>query len=151
MLPFSVSISHSLATCSLHLSFFVRIMSILISSKFLLDSSQFLQFLQGFVTKSVILNSSLFQQQDTAEILSCIFAEFCVESLNAQHMLFKLWSEITCNTCFIESSIEKSLSLLQLAVPHSIQTALNSSLQAETLFGDNSFYCNCHCSLKYSC
>ena len=43
------------------------------------------------------------------------------------------------NTCFNDSSNEESLS---------IQTALNSSLQAETLFGDNSIHCNFRCSLK---
>ena len=39
---------------------------------------------------------------------------------------------------FNDSSTEESLSLLQLAVSNSIQTALNSALQAETLSGDNS-------------
>ena len=39
---------------------------------------------------------SLFQQQDAAEILSCIFEEFCVESLHVQHMVkFNLRYEIT--------------------------------------------------------
>ena len=61
---------------------------------------------------------------------------------------FKLRYEITCNTCFNDSSNEKSASLLQLAVPNSIQTALNSSLETETLSGDNSIYCNFCCSLK---
>ena len=66
-------------------------MSLLRSSKSSLDPSQFLQFLQGIVTKSGKPNFSLFQQQDAAEILSCIFQEFCVESLHVQHMLrFKL-------------------------------------------------------------
>ena len=59
-------------------SSFVRIMSLLRSSESPLDPSQFLQFLQGVVTKSGKPNFSLFQQQDAAEILSCIFEEFCV-------------------------------------------------------------------------
>ena len=94
-------------------------------------------------------NFSLFQQQDAAEILSCIFEEFCIESLHAQHMvMFKLRNEITCNTCLSESSNEESLSLLQLYVSNCIQTALNSYLRAEILSRDNSLYCNFCCSLK---
>ena len=130
-------------------SSFVRIMSLLRSSKSPLDPSQFLRFLQGIVTKSGKPNFSLFHQQDAAEILSCIFEEFCVESLHVQNMLrFKLRYEITCNTCFNDSSNEESSSLLQLAVSNSIQTALNSSLETEILSGDNSIYCNFCCSLK---
>ena len=63
-------------------------------------------------------------------------------------LIFKLRNEITCNTCFYGSSNKEFLSLLQLAVSNSIQTALNSSLQAETLFGENSVYCNFCCFLK---
>ena len=130
-------------------SFFVRIMSLSRSSKSPLDLFQFLQFLQGVVTKSGKPNISLFQQQDTAEILSCVFEEFCVESLHAQYMLrFKLRNKITCNTCFNDSSNEESLSPLQLAVSNSTQAALNVSLQAETFSADNSIYCNFCCSLK---
>ena len=59
-------------------SSFARIMSMLRSSKSPLGPSQFLWFLQEVVTKSGKPNFSLFQQQDAAEILSCIFEEFCV-------------------------------------------------------------------------
>ena len=62
--------------------------------------------------------------------------------------MFKLRSEITCNPCFNDSINEESSSLLQLAMSNSIQTALNSSLQAGTLSGDNSVYYNFCCSLK---
>ena len=62
---------------------------------------------------------------------------------------FKLRYEITCNTCFNDSSNEESLSLLQLAVSNSIQTVLNSFLK-KTVSGDNSIYCNFCCSLKSS-
>ena len=128
---------------------FIRIMSLLRSSKSPLDPSHFLRFLQGVVTKSGKPNFSLFQQQDAAEILSCIFEEFYVESLHVQHMLrFKLRYEITCNTCFNDSSNEESSSLLQLATSNSIQTALNFSVETKTLSGDNSIYCNFCCSLK---
>ena len=144
-----MTISYCNDSLSPFTSSFVRIMSLLRSSKSPLDPSQFLQFLQGIVTKSGKPNFSLFQQQDAAEILSCIFEEFYVESLHVQHMLrFKLRYEITCNTCFNDSSNEESSSLLQLAVSNSIQTALNSSLETETLSGDNSIYCNFCCSLK---
>ena len=61
---------------------------------------------------------------------------------------FKLRYEITCNTCFNDSSNQKFSSLLELAVSNSIQTALNSSLETETSSGDNSIYCNFCCSLK---
>ena len=128
---------------------FIRIMSLLRSSKSPLDPSHFLRFLQGIVTKSGKPNFSLFQQQDAAEILSCIFEEFYVESLHVQHMLrFKLRYEITCNTCFNDSSNEESSSLFQLAMSNSIQTALNFSFETKTLSGDNSIYCNFCCSLK---
>ena len=60
-------------------------MSLLRSSKSLLDPSQFLRFLQGTLTKSGKPNFSLFQQQDGAEILSCIFVEFSVEFLHIQY------------------------------------------------------------------
>ena len=119
-------------------SSFLRIMSLLRSSKSPLYSSQFVK-----------LNFSPFQQQDAAEILSCIFEEFCVQSLHVQHMLrFKLRYEITCNTCSNDSSNEESSLLSQLSVSNSIQNTLNSSLEAETLSGDNSIYCNFCCSLK---
>ena len=68
-------------------SYFVRIMSLLRSSKSPSDPSHFLRFLQGVVTKSRKPNFSLFLQQDAAEIISCIFEEFGVESLHVQHML----------------------------------------------------------------
>ena len=142
-------VSLSVTALSPFTSSFVRIMLLLRSSKSLLDPSKFLWFLHGIVTKSGTRNFSLFQQQDAAEILSCIFEEFCVESLHMQHMLkFKLRYEMTCNTCFNYSSDEESSLLLQLAVSNSIQTALNSSLETETLSGDNSIYCNFCCSLK---
>ena len=70
----------------------------------------------GYISGSVVLNFTFFQQQDAVEILACIFEVFCVESLHAQHMLFKLRNEITCSTCFNDSSNEESSSLLQLAV-----------------------------------
>ena len=128
---------------------FIRIMSLLRSSKSPLDPSHFLRFLQEIVTKSGKPNFSLFQQQDAAEILSCIFEEFYVESLHVQHMLrFKLRYEITCSTCFNDSSNEESSSLFQLAMSNSIQTALNFSFETKTLSGDNSIYCNFCCSLK---
>ena len=120
-------------------SSFLRTMSLLRSSKSPLYSSQFVK-----------LNFSPFQQQDAAEILSCIFEEFCVQSLHVQHMLrFKLRYEITYNTCFNDNSNEESSLLSQLSVSsNSIQNTLNSSLEAETLSGDNSICCNFCCSLK---
>ena len=117
------------------------------SSKSPLDPTQYLRFLHGIVTKSGKPNFFLFQQQNAAEVLSCIFEEFCVEFLHVQHMLrFKLRYDITCNTCFNDRSNEESSSILQLAVSNSIQTALNSSLETETFSGDNSVYCNFCCS-----
>ena len=61
---------------------------------------------------------------------------------------FKLRNQITCNSCLNETVREESSPILQLAVANSIQAALHSSLQSETLSGDNSFYCNFCCSLK---
>ena len=104
-------------------SSFVRIMSLLRSSKSPLDPSQFLWFLHGTVSpwsqsmnwKSGKPNFSLFQHQDVAEILSCIFEEFCVESLHMQHML-RFKSHVTR---FNDSSNEEFSSLLQLVVSNS--------------------------------
>ena len=62
--------------------------------------------------------------------------------------MFKLRNEITCNTCFNDSSNEESSSLLQLAMSNSIQTTVNSSLQVETLSGDNPVCCNFYFPLK---
>ena len=105
-------------------SSFLWVMSMLRSSRSPLDPSQFLQFLQGVVTKSGKPN---FSTARCSRLSSCIFEEFCVESLHAQHMLmFKLRNWITRNTCFNDSSNENS-----------IQAALNSFLQGETLPGDN--------------
>ena len=72
--------------------------------------------LQGFAIKSGKPNFSLFQQQNAVESFSCIFEEFCVESLHAQHKLFKLRNEITYNTCFNDSSNEESSSLAMSCV-----------------------------------
>ena len=69
-------------------------------------------------------------------------------SLYMYNIWWGLKYEITCNTCFNDRSNEESSSLLQLAVLNSIQTALNSSLETETLSGDNSIYCKLCCSLK---
>ena len=83
--------------------------------------SKILQFVQGVVTNSGKPNFSLFQQQDAAELLSCIFEEFSIESLREQNILmYKLRNKVACNTCFNHSCIEE-FSLLD-----SIQTALNS-------------------------
>ena len=74
----------------------------------------------------------------------------------------KLRNQIICNICFNDTSNEKSLSLLQLAVSNSIQRAFTSSSQAETLSGDDSSFqaetlsggdsicCNFCCFLKLS-
>ena len=130
-------------------SSFVKIMSLLRSSKSPLDPSQFLRFLQRIIAKSGNTGFELFQQQDAAEVLSYIFDEFCGESLHAQHMLkFKMQSEITCSTCQNESISEDTSSLLQLPVSNTIQAALNSFLQPEILTEDNSFYCNFCSALK---
>ena len=135
MLPFSVpalwssyrQISLSVTTLCLHLHLLLLQLSLLRSSKSPLDPPQFLRFLQGVVTKPAKPNFSLLHQEDAAEILSCIFEEFCVESLHVQHMLrYKLRYEMACNTYFDDSSNEESSSLLQLALSNSIQTSLNS-------------------------
>ena len=152
MLPFSVpalwrsyrQISLSVTTLCLHLHLLLLQLSLLRSSKSPLDPPQFLRFLQGVVTKPVKPNFSLLHQEDAAEILSCIFEEFCVESLHVQHMLrYKLRYEMACNTYFNDSSNEESLSLLQLAVSNIFEF-----LKTETLSRNNSIYYNFCCSLK---
>ena len=61
---------------------------------------------------------------------------------------FMLRNKITCSTCFSDNSDKESSLLLQLAVSNSTKTALSSSLEAETLSGDNSNCCNFSCSSK---
>ena len=137
MLPFSVSalwssfsqISLSVITLSFHLHLlWVELCCCWDLPNLLWIPLNLFLFLQEVVIKTTKPNFSLFQRQDTAKILSCIFEEFCVESFHAQHMLrFKLRNEYTCSTSFNDSSNEECPSLLHLPVSSSIQTALNSS------------------------
>ena len=109
----------------------------------------FCGFYKGLLLSQWNLASHVFNSKMQQKFCLVFLKNCWVESLHAQHMLmFKLRNEITCNTCFDDSSNEESSSLLQLAMSNSIQTALSSSLQAETLSGDNPVCCNFYFPLK---
>ena len=124
-------------------SSFVRIMSLLNSSKSPLDPSHFLRHLKIALIKSGKQDFDIFHQQDAAEILSFILNEFSSESLFTEQLVFsKMRNEITCNICHQSNLSEDSMPVLQLPVSNSIQTSLNKILQSEELSEENSYFCN---------
>ena len=145
MIPLWSNLSFHHPNLSPFISSFVKIISLLKTSKATLDPSHFLQRLHQLITKSGNTQFQLFAQQDAAEMLTYILDAFCSESVNAKNMLITNTRQlITCNICQQTSLTEESAPLLQLAVSNSIQTSLDSFLSAETL--DN-FECN-FCSTR---
>ena len=123
---------------------FLRIMSMLRSSRTAVDPSQFLRHLRITLIKSGKNEFNIFQQQDAAEILTHILNEFYVELPQIQQFLFsKMRNETTCNFCHESTLNEDSVGILQLPVSNSIQSSLNKALQSEELTDVNSFFCSC--------
>ena len=123
-------------------SSFVKLMSLLKSSKSALDPSHFLRHLKQIILKSGRPDFDIFQQQDAAEILLCVLEELCGESILAQDSInVQVRKSITCTTCQQESVSEESHRLLQLAVSMSIQTSIDLFLNSEVLTNDNMYFC----------
>ena len=83
-------------------SAFVKIMSLLKTSKSPVDPSQLLRFLKQVLIRSGRPEFDLYQQQDACEILSCVLNELCRESvpaLNCVNMYVK--NTVTCNSCLL--------------------------------------------------
>ena len=124
-------------------SSFLRIMTMLTSSKASVDPSQFLRFLEQVLRKSGKSDFNLFQQQDACEILSCILDELWGESPTATNLTkVHLKNTITCNTCLENNIHEDPFSILQLPVADSVQQSVDMFLRSEDLIGTNSYFCN---------
>ena len=68
-------------TLSPFVSSFVKIMSLLKSSKSAIDPSQFLRFLKQVLVKSGRPYLNIFEQQDAGKILACFSDELCGDSI----------------------------------------------------------------------
>ena len=125
-------------------SSFVKIMSLLRSSKGPIDPSIFIKHLNKTIIDSGKSNFDIFQQQDAAEILSCILDELCSVAPVANNMVqVSLRTEITCEKCGNDNvKKEETTKILQVPVEANLQSVLNSFLAPETLSGGNSYFCN---------
>ena len=131
------------------MSTFVKIMTLLKTSKSPLDPSQFLRSLKQVLIKSGRSEFNLFQQQDACEILSCILDELCSESVLALHLInINIKNTVTCNSCLLSNIQEDPCKILQLPVSTSVQQSMNSFLQPEELQNDNLYFCNVCSSLQ---
>ena len=134
------SFSSQSATSSLFVSSFVKLMSLLKTSRNALDPSQFLKRLDQLIKKAGNKSFKLFQQQDAAEVLSYILEELCSESIHAMNLLSTYTRQhITCTACQQISTSEESTTLFQLPVSDSVQNSFDSFLKPDSV--DN-FYCN---------
>ena len=121
-------------------SSFLKIMSLLKTSKRPLDPSQFLRFLNQIVHRAGNLDFDLFQQQDAAEILGYILEEFCSECVQSRNLVsISIRQTVTCSSCHQTTLTEDSLPIIYLPVDKSIQGALNSFLRSDVL---ENFFCN---------
>jgi len=115
-------------------------MSLLKTSKNVLDPSQFLKCLDQLIKKAGNKSFKLFQQQDAAEVISYILEELCSESIHAMNLLaIHTRQHITCTVCQQISTTEEATSLFHLPVSKSIQNSFDSYLKPD--FVDD-FYCN---------
>ena len=125
------------------ISSFVKLMSLLRSSKNPLDPSQFLRHLKIALIKLGKSDFNLFSQQDAGEILSSILVELCSFSPHVQQAIqYSLKTEITCNSCMISSLNEESSAMLQVPIAETVQECLTDVLQSEELSGETSYFCN---------
>ena len=148
-----VSFWSNLTMCSTSLSpfvsSFVRIMSTLRSSKSPIDPSSFIRHLQKVVLDSGKLDFNVFQQQDAAEILSCILEELCsVGPANKNMVEVSLRTTITCDKCNNENIREDSTKILQVPIKANLQSSLNTFLAPEVLESENAYFCNVCQSLE---
>ena len=125
---------------------FLRLMSLLRSSKAALDPSQFLRHLKVVLIRSGKSDFNIFSQQDAGEILSSILIELCSFSPHAQQALYhSLRNEITCNSCLNSSINEESSPILHVPVANTVQASLSELLKSEELLEEASYFCN-YCS-----
>lgn len=68
----------------------------------------------------------MFQQQDTSEIISCVFDESCGESFHAQEMSTTILKSQVAIDALNESCMECKVNVkLSLQVTNNVQTTLN--------------------------
>ena len=129
---------------------FVKIMSLLQTSKGALDPSYFLKCLKQIISKTGNHAFDLFSQQDVAQILSDILEELFGESLHVSESIrTHIRQTISSTACQQYTSTEYSSSILQLPVSESIQKSLSSYLEPNFWSGKNEFFCNI-CSSKHT-
>ena len=150
MIPFWSSLSLN-NQVSPFVSSFVRIMSMLRTSKANLDPSNFLRNFTSVLTKAGRSNFNIHHQQDVAEAIGYILEEIFTECAASQAMINVAISvRVTCNTCFQHSVTEDSFTLLQIPVEKSTQLALDNFLKPEELCGEQSYFCNVCASFKHA-
>ena len=123
-------------------SSFVKIMSLLKTSKSPVDPSHFLRHLQKLMSNSGENDFDIFQQQDVAEVVGSLLEEFCISSaLVKSQIQISVHTSITCNRCCQTNLKEETSLILQLAADKSIQSAINSFLRPEELSEGNLYFC----------
>ena len=124
-------------------SSFVKIMSLLRTSKQPIDPSHFLKHLNNTIIKSGKQNFNIFEQQDAAEVLSSIFEELFTVGISAMNMV-KVSSRvtITCCKCNSDNVQEDSTAILQVPVEANLQSSLNVFPAPELLSEENSYFCH---------
>ena len=89
---------------------FVKLLSLLQTSKGALDPSYFLKCLKQIISKAGNPAFDVFIQQDAAEILSYILEELCGESVNASESIrIHIRQTISCTACQQYTSTETHL------------------------------------------
>ena len=122
---------------------FVKIMSLLRSSKGPIDPSHFIKLFQRLVTDSGKVDFNVFQQQDAAEALTYILEELSSISPSANNIVEKSFRvTITCQKCNQDNLKEDSTKVLQVPVEANLQSSLNKFLAPEVLCGENAYFCN---------
>ena len=125
------------------ISSFVKIMSLLRSSKGPIDPSHFIRHLQKVVIDSGKFDFNIFQQQDAAEILASILDELSSVGPIAREMVnVSFQMTISCHKCNNDNLKEDTTNILQIPVEPNLQSSLNTFLAPEFLSDENRYYCN---------
>ena len=143
MVSFWSNLTSFSTSISPFVSSFLKIMSILRSSKQPIDPSDFLRHLQNVLVKSGKPYFDLFQQQDAAEILTCILEELSASNPLAKNMVkVSIRVKVTCDSCDEDNLKEDVSTILQVPVKANLQSCLNAFLAPNQLDGSNSVFCN---------